>query len=88
MSENTGGMTWSPFAAVPGRVGMPWPGVEVKLADDGEVLCRGGIVSRGYFDDPVRHGETFDAEGWLRTGDIGEFDRGRRPADRRSEEES
>jgi long-chain acyl-CoA synthetase len=74
MSENTGGMTWSPFAAVPGTVGQPWPGAEVRLGDDGEVLCRGGIVARGYLDDPDRTAETFDAEGWLHTGDIGEFD--------------
>jgi long-chain acyl-CoA synthetase len=74
MSENTGGMTWSPFEAIPGRVGRPWPGSQVRLAEDGEVLCRGGIVSRGYFKDPQRTAETFDADGWLHTGDIGEFD--------------
>jgi long-chain acyl-CoA synthetase len=74
MSENTGGMTWSPFAGIPGRVGAPWPGAEVRLGEDGEVLCRGGIVSRGYFKDPARTAETFDADGWLHTGDIGEFD--------------
>jgi len=74
MSENTGGMTWSPFEARPGTVGKPWPGAEVVLAEDGEVLCRGGIVSRGYLGDPVRTAETFDADGWLHTGDIGVFD--------------
>ncbi len=74
MSENTGGMTWSPFAAVPGTVGQPWPGADVRLADDGEVLCRGGIVARGYLDDPERTADTFDADGWLHTGDIGVFD--------------
>ncbi len=74
MSENTGGMTWSPFDGIPGRVGVPWPGTEVRLGDDGEVLCRGGIVSRGYFRDEQRTAETFDADGWLHTGDIGEFD--------------
>ncbi len=71
MSENTGGMTWSPFEAVPGTVGKPWPGAEVRLADDGEVLCRGGIVARGYLDDPERTADTFDADGWLHSGDIG-----------------
>ena len=74
MSENTGGMTWSPYAGIPGLVGAPWPGAEVRLAEDGEVLCRGGIVSRGYFKDDARTAETFDLEGWLHTGDIGEFD--------------
>ncbi len=74
MSENTGGMTWSPYGAIPGLVGHPWPGAQVRLADDGEVLCRGGIVSRGYFRDPERTAETFDGSGWLHTGDIGEFD--------------
>jgi long-chain acyl-CoA synthetase len=74
MSENSGGMTWSPYEGRPGYVGKPWPGTEVVLADDGEVLCRGGIVSRGYLNDPQRTAETFDADGWLHTGDIGEFD--------------
>ena len=74
MSENTGGMTWDPYRVRPGTVGRPYPGVEVRLLDDGEVVCRGGIVSRGYLDDPERTAETFDADGWLHTGDIGRLD--------------
>jgi long-chain acyl-CoA synthetase len=74
MSENCGGMTWDPFRVRPGTVGRAWPGVSVRLADDGEVLCRGGIVSPGYLDDPERSAETFDDDGWLHTGDVGRLD--------------
>ena len=73
MSENTGGMTWEPYAVRRGRVGRPNPGVEVKLGEDDEVLCRGPIVSRGYFKDPDRTADTF-RDGWLHSGDIGHFD--------------
>jgi len=74
MSENNGGMTWDPYRVRPGTVGRAYPGVEVRLLDDGEVVCRGGIVSAGYLKDPERTAETFDADGWLHTGDIGRMD--------------
>jgi long-chain acyl-CoA synthetase len=74
MSENTGPLTWEPWKVRPGTVGRPLPGVEVRLADDGEILARGGLIFPGYLDDPVKTAETVDADGWLHTGDIGTFD--------------
>ncbi|HEX2039059.1 MAG TPA: AMP-dependent synthetase/ligase [Acidimicrobiales bacterium] len=74
MSENTGPMTWEPFRVKVGYVGRALPGVEVQLADDGEVVCRGGLVFKGYLNDPEKTAEALDADGWLHTGDIGVFD--------------
>ncbi len=73
MSENTGPMTWAPRQVKPGTVGPAMPGTEVRLGDDGEVLCRGGHVCAGYLDDPEKTAETF-VDGWLHSGDIGELD--------------
>src|SRR3954447_14429207 len=74
MSENTGGMTWEPHLVKAGRVGRAYPETEVVTAPDGEVLCRGAIVFKGYLNDPERTRQALDEDGWLHTGDIGEFD--------------
>ena len=74
MSENTGTMTWTPERIRPGTVGPAIAGTEVALADDGEVICRGPHVFQGYLNDPEKTAEALDEDGWLHTGDIGEFD--------------
>lgn len=74
LSESSGLIAWTPFRIRPGAVGPPLPGCEVELADDGEVLCRGGNVFRGYVNDAAKTAQTLDADGWLHTGDIGVFD--------------
>ncbi len=56
-----------------GTVGLPLPGVEVKLGERDEIICRGHNVMLGYYKDPVLTAEVIDTEGWLHTGDIGKF---------------
>jgi long-chain acyl-CoA synthetase len=73
MSETTALLSWSHRARA-GYVGRPAPGVEARLASDGEVLARGGNMFVGYLDAPEKTLETLDEEGWVHTGDIGEFD--------------
>jgi long-chain acyl-CoA synthetase len=74
LSETSGPMTFDAVEVRVGTVGRAIPGCEVKLAEDGEVICRGGNVFRGYLNDPVKTSEALDADGWLHSGDIGEFD--------------
>ncbi|HWM19255.1 MAG TPA: AMP-binding protein [Ilumatobacteraceae bacterium] len=73
MSESSGPMTWSPERNKPGSVGQAIPGCEVTTADDGEVICRGGNVFQGYYEQPEKTADAL-VDGWLHTGDIGEFD--------------
>jgi O-succinylbenzoic acid--CoA ligase len=54
--------------------GRPLPGVELRLADDGEILVRGPMVFAGYLDDAAATSAAIDADGWLRTGDLGRLD--------------
>jgi long-chain acyl-CoA synthetase len=75
MSELSNAATLAaPSQARGGAVGTAFPGVEVRIADDGEVLVRGPLVMGGYYKDPELTMATIDADGWLHTGDIGELD--------------
>jgi long-chain acyl-CoA synthetase len=75
MTETCGGATaCGPGAFKLGTVGRAYPGIDLRIADDGEVLARGPIMTTGYHRRPEATADLVDAEGWLHTGDIGAID--------------
>jgi long-chain acyl-CoA synthetase len=74
MSELTGPATTVPINdhRAP-SVGVPMPGVEARLGEDGELLIRGGNVMVGYYRDPEKTAETIDEDGWVHSGDIAQL---------------
>jgi long-chain acyl-CoA synthetase len=75
MSETCGAGAVNPPDAIKlGTVGKPGPGIEITLAEDGEVLVRSEVVMLGYRNMPDKTAEAIDSDGWMHTGDIGEFD--------------
>ena len=75
MTETTGAFTTNtPDAFRLGTVGRPLPGVELEIAEDGEILTRGPLNTLGYLNLPDRTADLIDADGWLHTGDIGSLD--------------
>ncbi|WP_151083242.1 AMP-dependent synthetase/ligase [Nocardioides cynanchi] len=75
MTETCGGATaCGPDAFKLGTVGRAYPGIELRIADDGELLARGPIMTTGYHQRPEATAELIDADGWLHTGDIASID--------------
>ena len=75
MSETCGAGTCNrPGHIKIGTVGQASPGVEIRLAEDGELLMRSDVVMKGYRNMPDKTAETIDDEGWLHTGDVAEID--------------
>jgi long-chain acyl-CoA synthetase len=75
MTENSAVATGNkPGSVKLGTVGVPQPDVEIKLADDGEILVRHPGVFLGYYKNEEATKETIDKDGWLYTGDVGAYD--------------
>jgi long-chain acyl-CoA synthetase len=75
MTETTGAFTANtPETFRLGTVGRAEPGVEVRIAEDGEILTRSPLNTRGYLSRPEATADLIDADGWLRTGDVGSID--------------
>ena len=75
LTESSGAITIQAGDDSPvGSVGVPYKGIEVKLADDGEIMVRGDLVFRGYYRNDQATQEAIDADGWLHTGDVARWE--------------